>query len=91
MGGLMHHAAMPKEQAAQWVSKRLRVAGHNVAATTITEWRTHANNYRRFPALNRAYNVCLRHPDWPANPLARAEALVAQLISLLPSPPKKKG
>jgi hypothetical protein len=91
MGGLMHHAAMPKEQAAQWVSKRLRAAGHDVAATTITEWRTQANNYRRFPALSRAYGVCLRQADWSADPLARAEALAVKLISLLPSPPKKKG
>jgi hypothetical protein len=83
MGGLMKHAAMSKDQAAKWVSKRLRIAGYEVATDTVIDWRKKALNHKRNPDLHRAYCAVLGEPDW-STPVPYAERLVAQIIRLHP-------
>jgi hypothetical protein len=83
MGGLMKHATMPVAQAADWVSKRLQKAGHDVAAGTVIDWRKNALNHKRNPDLHRAYGVVIGQPDWSA-PLQCAELLIGRLIELHP-------
>lgn len=83
MGGLIKYARMPKQAAAEWVSRRLGAAGHGVAPNTVVDWRKRALDHKGNPELHRVYCIVLAKPDW-SQPLAYAELLAANLIVLQP-------
>jgi hypothetical protein len=83
MGGLMKHNDMSRNEAAEWVSKKLRRAGRWVAPNTVIYWRRNALNHKRSPDLHDAYRTVIDAAAWTSDaPLACAEQLVAKLIAL---------
>ena len=83
VGGLMKYARMPRNQAAERVSKKLSDAGYRVAPSTIIDWRQDALDSKKNPILHDAYRTIIDKADW-SEPLACAEQLIAKLISLYP-------
>jgi hypothetical protein len=83
MDGLMKHSGMSKSQAAEWVSKKLSAAKHEVATGTVIDWRKQTRNHKRNPDKHKAYCAVLGQPGW-STPVPYAEQLVAQLTRLRP-------
>ena len=49
VGGLMKHTDMTRNQAAEYVSKKLRAAGHEVASGTVIDWRRDVLSQQKSP------------------------------------------